>query len=639
VSALLLDPFAYAFFGRAMLAGVLVGAMCGALSSFVVLRRMSYIGHGLAHAVVGGVGVGVALGVDLYVGAAAATVLSALLIDRVARRRGLHADAAIGIVTTAIFAVGIATLSVVPTRVNLESLLFGNILGVDRTDLWVAAAIGLLFAGVLVVLYKRLVLTTFDPEVAAVHGVRTGALELAFSLTTAAVVVASVRVLGVLLIAAAVVVPAASARLLTRSFGPMLLLATAIGVASSVVGLYASFHVNVPSGPTIVLAGSLAFTVAFLATALRDRRALARTRAAAASALVALLLAGCAVGGAPGAPVADDRPEEDASDADAPDGDAAEDPTAPEPADPPGQEPVLRVLATVAPIADLVAAVGGDRVEVNSLVPPGADSHTYEPRPRDVALLGEVDAYVGVGLDLNEGAIGLAEQHLPEGAPIVLLGELALDRDALVLDHTHDDGHTHGDDGHTHGDDGGLGPNPHVWTSVRNAAAMVPTIAEELTALDPEGEAVYAANADGLLAELAALDEDIEAAVATVPAENRTLITYHDAWTYFARDHGLEFVAAVQPGDYSEPSAAELRAVIDLLRERDVPAVFGSEVFPTRVLDTIASETGAVYVGDLSDDALPGDAGAPEHTYVEMMRRNAIVIVEALGGDRRALER
>jgi ABC-type Mn2+/Zn2+ transport system permease subunit/ABC-type Zn uptake system ZnuABC Zn-binding protein ZnuA len=647
VSALLLDPFAYAFFGRAMLAGVLVGAMCGALSSFVVLRRMSYIGHGLAHAVVGGVGVGVALGVDLYVGAAAATVLSALLIDRVARRRGLHADAAIGIVTTAIFAVGIATLSVVPTRVNLESLLFGNILGVDRTDLWVAAAIGLGFAGVLVVLYKRLVLTTFDPEVAAVHGVRTGALELAFSLTTAAVVVASVRVLGVLLIAAAVVVPAASARLLTRSFGPMLLLATAIGVASSVAGLYASFHVNVPSGPTIVLAGSLVFTVAFLATALRDRRALARTRAAAASALVALLLAGCAVGGAPSAPVAGDRTE------DAPDADAPEDDTAPAPADPAGQEPVLRVLATVAPIADLVAEVGGDRVEVSSLVPPGADSHTYEPRPSDVALLGEVDAYVGVGLDLNEGAIGLAEQHLPEGAPIVLLGELALDRDALVLDHTHDDGqahgddghthgddgHTHGDDGHTHGDDGGLGPNPHVWTSVRNAAAMVPTIAEELTALDPEGEAVYAANADGLLAELADLDEDIEAAVATVPAENRTLITYHDAWTYFARDHGLEFVAAVQPGDYSEPSAAELRAVIDLLRERDVPAVFGSEVFPTRVLDTIASETGAVYVGDLSDDALPGAAGAPEHTYVEMMRRNAIVIVDALGGDRRALER
>ena len=113
------EPFAYAFFARAMLAGVLIGGMCGALSVFVVLRRMSYIGHGLAHSVLGGVAVAIALGYDPYVGAVAATLLSALLIDRVTRRRGLHADAAIGIVTTAIFAAGVATLSVLPVGVNV----------------------------------------------------------------------------------------------------------------------------------------------------------------------------------------------------------------------------------------------------------------------------------------------------------------------------------------------------------------------------------------------------------------------------------------------------------------------------------------------------------------------------------------
>jgi ABC-type Zn uptake system ZnuABC Zn-binding protein ZnuA len=316
-------------------------------------------------------------------------------------------------------------------------------------------------------------------------------------------------------------------------------------------------------------------------------------------------------------------------------------------------QPVLRVVATVAPVADLVAQVGGERVEVTSLVPPGADSHTYEPRPQDVALLSELDAYVGVGLDLNDAALDLAAQHLPEGAPILLLGELALDDDALVMDHSHDDGHSHGDGGHSHGDDGHshgddghhheddgeLGPNPHVWTSVRNAVAMVRSIAEELAFLDDEGSELYASNADALVAELEALDQDIATAAATVPEENRVLVTYHDAWTYFARDHGFEFVAAVQPGDYSEPSAAEVRGVIDLLRELQVPAIFGSEVFPTRVLDTIAAETDAVYVGDLSDDELPGAAGDPEHTYLEMMRRNAVTIVDALGGDSSALGR
>ncbi|MFP4636375.1 MAG: metal ABC transporter permease [Nitriliruptoraceae bacterium] len=274
----LLEPFAYAFFARAMVAGIVIGAMCGALSTFVVLRRMSYIGHGLAHSVLGGVAVGVALGADLYVGAIVATVASALLIDRVTRRDVLHVDAAIGIVTTAIFAIGVATLAVVPTRVNVEALLFGNILGVDGLDLGVAVVVGVLFAGVLFTLHKQLVAVTFDAEVAAVHGVRTGVIELVFSLSTAAVVVASVRVLGVLLIAAAVVIPAATARLVTRSVGAMMVLATGLGVVASVAGLYASFHLDVPSGPTIVLTGALVFTVVFVVTAVLARGRIHRAR-------------------------------------------------------------------------------------------------------------------------------------------------------------------------------------------------------------------------------------------------------------------------------------------------------------------------------------------------------------------------
>lgn len=265
----LTEPFAYAFFGRALLAGVIVGAMSGALSVFVVLRRMSYIGHGLAHAVLGGVAVGLTLGQGMYVGAAVATVLAALLIDRVSRRRGLHADASIGIVTTAIFALGIAAMSLAPTRVNVEAVLFGNILGVSTVDLVVAGVVALVLAGSLVLAYKPLVFTTFDPEVARVHGVDVSRAELGLNLLTAAVVVASVRVLGVLLIAAAVVVPGALARVVHRSVAMMLVTATAVGVGASVVGLYGSYHLDVPSGPSIVLTATAAFAVAFAVTSAR----------------------------------------------------------------------------------------------------------------------------------------------------------------------------------------------------------------------------------------------------------------------------------------------------------------------------------------------------------------------------------
>jgi ABC-type Zn uptake system ZnuABC Zn-binding protein ZnuA len=371
---------------------------------------------------------------------------------------------------------------------------------------------------------------------------------------------------------------------------------------------------------------------------------------------VAVLVAGCGMTSgdpeAPGASSGDDASV---------DVTPAETETEEDAADEVAAEPVLRLVATVAPITDLVARVGGERVEVVSLVPAGADSHTYEPRPQDVAVLSEADAYLGVGLELNDGALDLAEQHLADGAPVLRLGELALDRSQLVLDHAHgdeghshgDDGHTHGDDGHTHGDDDGhshdddghahgddeLGPNPHVWTSVRNAISLVDAIAEQLTELDPEGAEHYAANAEALAAALDELDADIATAAATVPDANRTLVTYHDAWTYFARDHGFELVTAVQPGDYAEPSAAEVRQVIDLVRDLEVPAIFGSEVFPNRVVDAIAAETGATYVGDLADDTLPGEPGDDEHRYLELMRRNATTIVEALGGDAAALAR
>lgn len=273
------DPLSYPFFVRALAAGLLIGGMCGAISVFIVLRRMSYIGHGLAHSVLGGVAVGVALGYHLYVGAIAATLLSALLIDRVARQRGLHADAAIGIVTTSMFAAGVVVVAAVPEAgVNTEALLFGSILSVTGVDLAMAAGVAAVFAGVLFAFYKPLVFVTFDPDVAAVQGVRRGVMDVVFNLLTAGVIIASVRVLGVLLVAAAVVIPAALARLVTRSFGPMIALATGVGVCASLGGLYVSFYVHVPSGPAIVLTGAAMFTVVAGAAAAATRLTGARAR-------------------------------------------------------------------------------------------------------------------------------------------------------------------------------------------------------------------------------------------------------------------------------------------------------------------------------------------------------------------------
>lgn len=266
---LLLTPLGYQFFQRALIAGVVIGALCGAMSVPVTLRRMSYIGHGLAHSVIGGVAVGVALGVNLYVGAISATVVAALLIDRVSRRPGVHVDAAIGIVTTAAFALGIVILAIVPSRINLEAVLFGNLLGVTQSDLALAISVTAVTGILLFTGYKRGIFTLFDEDVARAHGVNVNVTTLVINLLTAAVVVASVRVLGALLIAAAIVLPAATARLLTRRFGTFSLLAVALGMLTAIIGLYASFHFDIPSGPAVVLAGTGIFTLAYLADSQR----------------------------------------------------------------------------------------------------------------------------------------------------------------------------------------------------------------------------------------------------------------------------------------------------------------------------------------------------------------------------------
>jgi ABC-type Zn uptake system ZnuABC Zn-binding protein ZnuA len=288
---------------------------------------------------------------------------------------------------------------------------------------------------------------------------------------------------------------------------------------------------------------------------------------------------------------------------------------------------VIRVTATVAPLADLVQRVGGERTEVRSLVPPGADAHTYSPRPRDAARLENADLYVGIGLGLNDGAVRLARANLRPDARLVLLGEERLDASAFVFDHPA------GDRTDLPRDAAGLGPNPHVWTSLRNARGLVLGIIDVLTEVDPQGADGYASRGAALIAEIDALDARIVAAVETIAPADRVLVTYHDAWVYFARDYGLDYAIAVQAGDYSDPSAAGVRSLIDQIRALGVRAVFGSRVFPSAVLEVIAAESGAVYVPGLSDDALPGEPGDAEHSYVELMRQNAVIIIQGLGGD------
>jgi ABC-type Mn2+/Zn2+ transport system permease subunit len=269
----ILEPLNYEFFRHGLIAATLTGALCGLMGVYIVLRRMSYIGHGLSHAVFGGAVVSAMLGWNFFLGAGAWGFLSALLIQGTARRRNIGADAAIGIITTASFALGVALISKSRSfEQNFESALFGNILGVTPEDLIAIGAVSVAIALAVFLGYKQLLFTTFDPEIAPIYGVPTRWVDAAFALALAATIVVCMNVVGVTLIAAAIVIPPVAARLLTDSFGRLVIISLLLGAACGFAGMFVSYYGDIASGPAIILLAAAAFGVIYLVTELRGSR-------------------------------------------------------------------------------------------------------------------------------------------------------------------------------------------------------------------------------------------------------------------------------------------------------------------------------------------------------------------------------
>ena len=269
----LLEPFQFEFFRNGLAVAVLAGAVCGLVGVYVVLRHMSYIGHGLSHSIFGGAAASAVLSVNFYLGAGLWGLLSALLIGRVARRGRIGSDAAIGVVTTASFALGLALSNAFgQAKRSIEAVLFGSILGVGTVDVLAVALVGLGALTVVYTTYRRMLFFTFDPEVAEVSGVRVARMETLQMLMLAATVLFTMKVVGVLLISALLVTPAVIARMLTNSFARMLVIAPVVGAVCGGVGMFVSYHIDVSPGATIILLASTVFAVVFLTTGARGRR-------------------------------------------------------------------------------------------------------------------------------------------------------------------------------------------------------------------------------------------------------------------------------------------------------------------------------------------------------------------------------
>ena len=289
----------------------------------------------------------------------------------------------------------------------------------------------------------------------------------------------------------------------------------------------------------------------------------------------------------------------------------------------PQGDAALRIVTTVAPITSLAENIAGDAAIVTGIVPEGTNSHTFEPAPSDAKSLSAADVIFMNGLRLEEPTRKLAEANKRGDTEIVSLGDLTITEDDWKFDFSFPE------------DEGD--PNPHLWPDVPLAAKYAEIMHEKIVALDPANKATYDANYAELDRRLDALDAGLKIAAATVPAENRKLLTYHDSWAYWADTYGFTVVGAAQPSDFTEPSSKEIADLIEQVTVEKVPAVFGSEVFPSDTLETIADESGAKYIDELRDDDLPGEPGDANHSYIGLTLANMEIMLPALGGNADAL--
>ena len=284
----------------------------------------------------------------------------------------------------------------------------------------------------------------------------------------------------------------------------------------------------------------------------------------------------------------------------------------------------LNIATTVAPITSIVANIaGGTASVITGVVPEGTNSHTFEPRPSDAATLESADIIFINGLVLEEPTKDLALANIKPSANICELGSEILPESEYIYDFSFPK-------------EGGK-PNPHLWTNPPMAKQYAQVVRDVLVRRDPSNAAIYDKNFVAFAVKIDALDNAIKIATATIPEDQRKLLTYHDAYAYFAVKYGFTVIGAIQPSSFDEPTPKEIGELISQVKNQNVKAIFGSEVFPSTVLKQIGAETGVRYVDVLRDDDLIGKPGDPEHSWLGLMRFDFATIVEALGGDATAL--
>lgn len=284
----------------------------------------------------------------------------------------------------------------------------------------------------------------------------------------------------------------------------------------------------------------------------------------------------------------------------------------------------LVIATTVSPITNIVANVVGDKADVTGIVPEGTNSHTFEAAPQVAELLSRADIVFVNGLKLEDPTLELAQANIKPTAEIVEIATKILPEKDWIHDFSFPES--------------GGKPNPHLWTNPLYVVEYAELVRDTVVRRDPQNAAAYNRNFDNYRTQLVALTTALRQDSKSLPQQSRMLLTYHDAYAYFARDFDWTVIGALQPKNFEDPTASEVARLIDQVRRNKVKVIFGSEVFPSKVLEEIGRATGARYEASLRDDDLPGAPGDADHSLVGLLRYDFRTMIAGLGGTTAALD-
>lgn len=629
----MLDPFSTPFMQQALWEILLLSVGAGVLGTWVVLRGLSFFAHGVAAATFPGLVVAGGVGFAGPIGALGTALAFALTAGRLDARGGRPDHST----TTAMLLVGSLAIGVIlasnvfPSAVNVNSLLFGSLLLIEDRDLWIAGIASALVVLASLLLGSRWLAVGFDRPAARALGLRADRSDAMLLLLVAVMAIAALTAVGSLLAAALMVIPAATVRPWVRNMVRWQVASVLLTALLGVGGLWLSARTNAPPGATIAVLSGVLFAMSALFHAAVRRSSGRRVPAmlAAALALTGLGLAGCGSDG-------------DSSTTTARTGSGER----------------IAVVATTAPVADLVRNVGGDAVSVHQILAPGTDPHEYEPRPKDITAGADAKVVFASGLGLDDWI----DDVLKQGGNDVDLVRLGDDVPDLLSSGGHeqehgDDDHEHGDEsaerhddhadesaadhadhaddhaGHDHGDGE---HDPHWWHDPENAIAATDRIRDALIAADPAARDAITASAAAYRTELERLDDAVEQCFDAIPERDRKIVTSHDALGYFADAYDITVIGAVIPSQTTraQASAADVDRLAREIREQDVKAIFPESSVNPKVAEALAAETGVDATRTLYGDTL-GDAGSDGDSYVGMIAHNADAIVRGLTGGER----